>query len=109
MASDTCPQVCDAARYHSPELARESLVIFLVSTFGHNQPPYSGTALKAFVNDPGTKLPGLTYTVFALGNSVYPSFCSFGKLFDKRLVEVGARRLMPVTLCDEVGFCWNRF
>ena len=103
----TSPQVCDATRYHAPELARESLVIFLVSTFGHNQPPYSGAALKAFVKDPRTKLPGLFYTVFALGNSVYPSFCSFGKLFDKRLTDVGARRLMPITLCDEVSCSYN--
>lgn len=84
-------------------MTRESLVLFVVSTFGHNQPPYSGQQLKAFVNRPDTKLPDLNYAVLALGNSVYPSFCSFGKLFDKRLKEVGAERLMTITLCDEVG------
>jgi sulfite reductase (NADPH) flavoprotein alpha-component len=84
------------------QLTREKLVLFVVATFGHNQPPYSGAQLKAFVNKKDTKLPNLTYSVLALGNSVYPSFCSFGKLFDKRLEEVGAQRLMPVTLCDEV-------
>lgn len=95
--------MCDAADYPMQQLTRESLVIFVTSTFGHNQPPYSGSNLKAFVNKPDTKLNNLTYAVLALGNSVYPSFCSFGKLFDKRLAEVGAQRLMPVTLCDEVG------
>lgn len=95
--------MCDAQDYPVQQLTRESLVIFVTSTFGHNQPPYSGSALKAFVNKQDTKLPNLAYAVLALGNSVYPSFCSFGKLFDRRLTEVGAQRLMPVTLCDEVS------
>lgn len=47
-------------------------------------------------------LDGVKYSVFALGNSSYPKFCSFGKLVDTMLEELGAERLYETGLGDEL-------
>jgi len=45
----------------------------------------------------------MKYAVFALGNSSYPQFCSFGKFVNKSLVELGAKSLLELKLGDELN------
>jgi sulfite reductase alpha subunit-like flavoprotein len=41
-------------------------------------------------------LKGVKYTVFALGNSSYETFCGMGLKTDLRLEELGGERLFPL-------------
>src|SRR5437016_13046448 len=45
-------------------------------------------------------LPGVNFSVLALGDSNYPKFCDCGKNFDRRLEALGARRVYPRVDCD---------
>ncbi len=42
--------------------------------------------------------------MFALGSSVYPSFCQFGKTLDKQLESLGGSRILEVGCGDETNF-----
>nr|XP_026494938.1 nitric oxide synthase isoform X1 [Vanessa tameamea] len=47
-------------------------------------------------------LSNVCYAVFALGSSVYPKFCQFGKTVDKILEDLGGERLLDLTCGDEM-------
>ncbi|XP_050666056.1 nitric oxide synthase-like isoform X2 [Leptidea sinapis] len=47
-------------------------------------------------------LSNVCFAVFALGSSVYPKFCCFGKTVDRVLEDLGGDRLMEVTCGDEM-------
>lgn len=47
-------------------------------------------------------LPQLKYAVFALGSSLYETFCAFGRNLDQRLELLQAERLLPVCSADEL-------
>ncbi len=42
------------------------------------------------------------FSIFALGNSSYPTFCAFGLLLDSLLNSLGAERVFNVGLGDEL-------
>ncbi|MGL1530588.1 flavodoxin domain-containing protein, partial [Vibrio parahaemolyticus] len=46
------------------------------------------------------KLPGLRFAVLALGDSTYEHYCQAGKRLDRRLEELGARRISDRVDCD---------
>ncbi|MBL4899562.1 MAG: assimilatory sulfite reductase (NADPH) flavoprotein subunit, partial [Colwellia sp.] len=46
------------------------------------------------------KLPNLSYSVLALGDSSYEFFCQTGKDFDERLKALGAKQVSPRIDCD---------
>lgn len=48
-----------------------------------------------------TALRSTAFAVLALGSSVYPKFCAFGRRVDRDLRTVGAQQLLEVTLADE--------
>ena len=82
-------------------LIKERLVLFLVSTHGEGEPPESAQALHAFLHDPrAPRLEQLSYAVMGLGDSSYEHFCRTAVDFDRRLAELGARRILPVQCCD---------
>ena len=78
----------------SPEkLSSFRKVIFVVSTYGHGEPPDNGRSFfRALtrLNRQQALLSGLHYEVIALGDSSYPHFCAFGEMLDKRLTDAGA-------------------
>ncbi|CAH3893206.1 unnamed protein product [Pieris brassicae] len=47
-------------------------------------------------------LSNVCYAVFALGSSVYPKFCFFGKTVDRVLEDLGGERLLDINCGDEM-------
>ena len=48
-------------------------------------------------------LNGLAFSVFGLGNKTYEHYNVMGKFFDKRLEELGGKRLTALGLGDDDG------
>ena len=89
------------ADYKPANLKRESLVTFVISTHGEGDPPDDAELFHEFLmSKKAPKLPGLKYSVLALGDSSYVNFCETGREFDARLSELGAERFEPLVECD---------
>lgn len=102
----------------SEKLPKEQFVLFVTSTFGSGESPDNGKRFwkelhcmkqQTVVSDMDLNenlergpLSEMIYAVFALGSSQYSTFCSFGKNIDRILSELGAQRLFPVALADEM-------
>jgi len=83
-------------------------VVAFVATCGDGEIPGSAhqfwEAAKTFEPD---SLSKHTFSVFALGDRGYAKFCEAGKLFDKKLEECGAKRVLDMGVgdaCDEDGW-----
>lgn len=73
----------------------------LVSTHGEGEPPDNAISFYEFLHSKrAPKLDHLAYSVLALGDTSYEFFCQTGKDFDKRLEELGGKRLTPRVDCD---------
>jgi len=78
------------------ELAKETMLLLVVSTHGEGEPPESAQALYRFLNGKrAPQLKGLRYAVFGLGDSSYEHFCKTARDFDQRLEALGASRMLP--------------
>ncbi|NOL48934.1 assimilatory sulfite reductase (NADPH) flavoprotein subunit [Pelistega europaea] len=94
-------QLIAAADYKAKQMTQESIVLLVTSTQGDGEPPEEALNLHRFLF--GKKAPdlsGLSFAVLGLGDSSYPNFCQAAKDFDKRLAELGAKRLFDVGTCD---------
>lgn len=68
--------------------------IAVTSTFGHGQFPDNAALFWETISaESADRLDDLTFAVLALGDSGHELFCNAGKLLDKRLEELGGRRL----------------
>jgi len=95
------PALVDMADYKVRQLGQEEDLLIIVSTYGEGDPPQPATGFFEFVE--GRKAPrleGLRFAVLALGDSSYEYFCEAGKRLDRRLGELGARRLLDRADCD---------
>jgi len=92
------PAVSTLVGYTPAALFAEKYAIFLASTYGEGEAPegvqqfYEQLCLEHF-----PRYEGLSYSVFALGDSHYEHFCKFGKDLDQRLAALGAN-----SICDRV-------
>ncbi|MBW5469145.1 assimilatory sulfite reductase (NADPH) flavoprotein subunit [Brevibacillus formosus] len=78
----------------------ENLLV-VVSTHGDGEPPDNALSFHEFLySKRAPQLEGLRFSVLALGDTSYELFCQTGKEFDKRLEELGGKRLTPRVDCD---------
>ena len=91
----------DMADSHPSELARETNVMVIVSTWGEGDPPERAASYyDKFFKDDVPNLDGLNFAVLGLGDSSYEQFCQMGKDFDRRLEELGGTRVVERVDCD---------
>lgn len=76
-------------------------LLILVSTHGEGDAPDNAISFYEFLHSKrAPQLEGLQYSVLALGDTSYEFYCQTGKDFDKRLEELGGKRLTPRIDCD---------
>jgi sulfite reductase (NADPH) flavoprotein alpha-component len=94
------PTVLDMAQTDVARLATERNLLVIVSTYGDGEPPDSAKALHSALAPAATALPGVRFSVCALGDTNYTQFCQCGKDFDAYLEKSGAVRVGPRVDCD---------
>lgn len=87
-------------QYRTSGLAKEHLLLIIISTQGDGEPPPAAKKFYDFLHKTEENLSHLQYGVIALGDSSYPQFCQTGKEVDKKLHQLSARRLQEIQLCD---------
>ena len=76
-------------------------LLMIVSTHGEGEPPDNAVSFYEFLySKRAPQLGELRFSVLALGDTSYEFFCQTGKDFDKRLEELGGRRLAQRVDCD---------
>ncbi|WP_159883232.1 assimilatory sulfite reductase (NADPH) flavoprotein subunit [Paenibacillus puerhi] len=76
-------------------------LLVLVSTHGEGEPPDNALSFHEFLHSKrAPKLEGLSFSVLGLGDTSYEFFCQTGKDFDKRLEELGGKRVVDRADCD---------
>lgn len=94
-------QLTDMADYKTRRLKDEQDLLLIASTHGEGDPPQGAADFFEFIE--GRKAPRLEqlrFAVLALGDSTYERYCEAGRRLDRRLEELGARRLHPRSDCD---------
>jgi len=84
------------------DLGQRKDVVILIATCGEGQIPQNALTLFEELGraEPGS-LEGVNFSIFALGDKAYRHFCSAGKDYEARMVELGANRLTPIGIGDD--------
>ncbi|MGJ8655775.1 MAG: diflavin oxidoreductase [Akkermansiaceae bacterium] len=95
------PAVIDMADYGDIDWSTQSRVIIVTSTYGEGDMPDNAQDFwDSLQSDDAPDLSNIEFGVLSLGDSNYTHFCEAGKLFDKRLEELGAKRVHDRVDCD---------
>ncbi|GAB1608413.1 NADPH--cytochrome P450 reductase-like [Argonauta hians] len=95
------PEECDLEELSKLSNIDNSLAIFCMATYGEGDPSDNAQEFYNFLQQGEVELHGLRYAVFGLGNKTYEHYNAMGKYVDKRLEELGARRIFELGLGDD--------
>lgn len=90
--------------YDIEKLISEKLIIFVVATTGQGDPPSNMKKFWRFLLRKSlgpVTLINLKYAVLGLGDSSYQKFNFAAKKLNKRLMQLGAKSLLPIGLADD--------
>jgi sulfite reductase (NADPH) flavoprotein alpha-component len=91
----------NTADYKVKSIKNETHLLIVASTNGEGEAPDDAIEFHEFLlGKKAPKLPNLSYSVLALGDSSYEFFCQTGKDFDERLKALGAKQVAPRIDCD---------
>jgi len=83
------------------EFAGLSYVLIVTSTYGEGEMPDNAELFwEALSSSMAPRLESVSFSVLALGDTSYDGFCQAGKLFDMRLEQLGAQRVVSRVDCD---------
>jgi sulfite reductase (NADPH) flavoprotein alpha-component len=87
--------------YTKIDFTVESRIVIVSSTYGDGEMPDNAQAFWNFLaRETAPKLETVEFSVLALGDTNYAKFCQAGKEFDRRLEELGAKRVHDRVDCD---------
>lgn len=100
---------CDSEDNFVGSDSKDTLFIFIVSTYAEGSPPDDAQLFYKWLEDsaldfrvPKTFLADARFSVFGLGNSLYSeNYNVIGRNIDKWLSQIGAERYAPLGLGDE--------
>lgn len=90
------PEVVNMEDYDPEDLSEEEFIMVVVATYGEGEPTDNAKDLYDWLADDARDddlLESLQFTVFGLGNKTYEHYNQQGKFFNKRLAELGAKRV----------------
>ena len=94
-------QVVDLEDFTVEALSESQVFLLITSTFGEGEPPTNAEDFyDELMSADALDLSQLAFSVCALGDQTYEFFCQCGKDFDKRLEELGAKRIAARVDCD---------
>ncbi len=93
-------EVLGMSSFNHDQLVDDGLLVVVVSTTGHGNPPHNATALYNHLKFEKPDVKGRRFAVMALGSSRYPKFAECGKEFDQMLGALGGTRVMDRVDCD---------
>ncbi|RYY61044.1 MAG: hypothetical protein EOO05_07745, partial [Chitinophagaceae bacterium] len=86
--------------YRFTELEKEEYFFVIISTQGEGEPPIPAKPFYDFVTEKQLSLPGMRYSVLALGDTSYPLYCKTGEDVDAAFEKHGAQRVLGMQRCD---------
>lgn len=94
------PRVTPLATLDAAALARETQVLFIVSTFGEGEAPDAARAFSRAFPRSKVRLDTMRFALLALGDHTYGHFCGFGRSLEAALREKGAQPLFGTVEMD---------
>ena len=95
--------VCDPEEYdfgNLDQVPNDKVIFFVVATYGEGEPTDNAQPFMEFIMDEnvefsqgGNTLENLNFVVFGLGNRTYTYYNEIARKIDKRLTDLGARRI----------------
>ena len=82
-------------------LGKECLAVFCLATYGEGDPTDNAQEFFDWLQSGDADLTSMRYAVFGLGNRTYEHFNAMAIYVDKRLAQLGAKRIHPLGLGDD--------
>lgn len=95
------PEECDMEELTRMGEVENSMAIFVVATYGEGDPTDNAQEFYEWLQNDRDDLECLNFAVFGLGNKTYEHFNAMGRFVDKRLEEMGAKRVFEMGEGDD--------